>query len=476
MKGGSVGSGVRPVLSVLSQEQIEQVHQYSLKILSDVGLRVDSSRALKIFETSKSVTIDGDRVLIQPELVAWALKSAPRYLDIYNRTGQESFRLGRDSTRFGIGTTNLFYQEPGTNEVTPFSRQSMKIGTRLGDSLDNYDLISTIGIVKDVHPELQDLVGALEMAANTTKPLVILISDPSQFNPCMDLLETLFGDLVSKPFLLPYFNPVTPLVINKDTGDKLIDTISRGLPLIYSNYSMVGTTTPITPAGTLSLLNAELLAGLVLSQLVQEGAAIVLGSLPAFFDMKALVDYYDPLTILLNAACAEIMDFYQIPHAGTSGSGVGWGMDLPASGMLWLNHLIACIGNTGISPFVGGSFGSKVFSPEIVVFADDIITQARRFSKGFILNDDTVKLEEIRSMGPGGNFLYSKTTKEKFKEGYYENKIFPNLSLEKWQDLGRPGASSKLTDCTIELINGDEPPDYYEELINKGEEFISSIQ
>ena len=468
-------SVVQPTLTVLSHEQIVQVHQYSLRILSDVGIRVDSSRALKIFESSKSVKVIGDRVLIMPELVAWALKATPHTVDIYKRNGTKSFSVGVDSTRFGIGTTNLFYQDPGSDVVVPFSRSHMKISTRLGDSLDSYDLVSTIGILKDVHHEKQDLLGTLEMAANTTKALVLLISDPAQFIPCIELLEFLFGDLASRPFLLPYFNPVTPLVINEDTGEKMIDTISRGLPFIFSNYSMAGTTSPITPAGTLSLLNAELLAGLVLTQLVREGASIILGSLPAFFDMKTLVDYYDPLTILLNAACAEMMEFYRIPHAGTSGSGNGWGMDLPASGMLWLNHLTASIGKTGLAPFVGGSFGSKVFSPESVVFSDDIITQVRRFSNGFIFNDKYAGFDEIKSMGPGGNFLYSKTTRERFRDSFYEGKIFPNLSLEKWQNLGRQSASGMLTDRTKQLINEVKAPEGYEEIINMGEEFISKI-
>jgi trimethylamine--corrinoid protein Co-methyltransferase len=352
----------------------------------------------------------------------------------------------------------------------------MGIGARLGEALDTFDLVSTIGILRDVPMGEEDLLGTLEMAANTTKPLVLLISDAGQFVPVMDLLENILGDLSEKPCVIPYFNPVTPLVINQDTGDKMLAAIERGMPIIFSNYGMAGTTTPISSAGILALLNAELLAGLVLSQLARPGAGIILGSLPAFFDMKVMIDFYDPHTILLNAACAEMMAYYKIPHAGTSGSGFGWGMDLPASGIMWLNHITTCLGKTGLSPFVGGSLGSKAFSPKNVVYSNDIIMQTRRFTNGFSLDDLTVGLDEIMAAGPGGNFLTTKSTRQNYKNAYFESKIFPHLSLEKWQEKGQPKAEKYLVNRTRHLIEETCFPDDHDDLLELGEEFIRNLK
>jgi trimethylamine--corrinoid protein Co-methyltransferase len=101
-----------------------------------------------------------------------------------------------------------------------------------------------------------------------TTPLIILVSNEAVFPAVLDLLEHLRGDITDRPSIIPYFNPITPLVINAGTVDKMRVAIERGLPVIYSNYGMAGATTPITPAGMLSLLNAELLAGFVLGQLI----------------------------------------------------------------------------------------------------------------------------------------------------------------------------------------------------------------
>ncbi len=469
-------STVHPTLTVLTPEQIGQVHQFSLEILSRVGLRVDSARALKTFSRAGAgIRVEGERVFIQPEKVEWAIKSAPSTIQIYNRRGQAAFRAG-DGTHYGVGVTNLFYQAPQTDEIVPFSREHMAKGTRLAHALPVYELVSTIGIIRDVPDGTDDLYAVLEMAANTTKPLVMLNSDEKQFVPALDLLEKLSGGLAEKPFVIPYFNPVTPLILNRETGDKLITAIERGLPVIYSNYSMAGTTTPITAAGTLALLNAELLAGLVFSQLVKVGAPVILGSLPAFFDMKTMTDFYDPQTILINAACAEMMAFYRLPHAGTSGSGLGWGADLPSAGMHWLNHLTTSLGKTGLVPFVGGSLGSKAFSPTSVVYANDIILQARRFAAGFPLSEDAVRLDEIEAAGPGGNFLSAKSTRQNFRNAYYTSGIFPRISLEKWEEKGRPEAIQLLKQETLRYIEESQPPEDHDGIVALGEEFIQRMK
>jgi trimethylamine--corrinoid protein Co-methyltransferase len=372
--------------------------------------------------------------------------------------------------------TNLFYQNPATDAILPFTRENMRCSVGLGNNLPSFDVISTIGIIRDVETKKADLVAVLEMVANTSKPLIILISDEKQFTPCLVLLERLVGNLSTKPFVIPYFNPVTPLILNQATSDNMITSIDRGLPIIFSNYGMAGLSTPITTAGTFALLNAELLAGLVFSQLIKPGTPIILGILPAFFDMKTMVDFFDPQTMLLNLACAEIMAYYHIPHAGTSGSANGFGADLIASEALWINHLPSCLSKVGLAPFVGGCFGSKVFSPAMVVYANEVIEQSRKFTNGFIDNEVTSALEEMSKFGTGGNFISSRQTMRLFRDAYPTSAIFPRLSLEKWQELEHPDAMKFLCERTLYLLNLSTYPDDLQELLKKGEYLISHDQ
>jgi trimethylamine--corrinoid protein Co-methyltransferase len=468
-------SEAKPAIKVLTRQQIETIHKYSLEILSTTGIRVDSLQARKLFAKALDVS-DSDRIVrIPAQLVDRALKTAPSTVDIYDRRGNIQFQLGnckRPQTRFGIGVTNLYYQDPATDAVTAFTRKHMELSTRLGSALSGFDVISTVGVVQDISPELADLYGTLEMIANTTKPLVILISEKQSFDNSLDLLEHLHGDLSEKPFVIPYFNPITPLVLNEDTADKMISTVERGLPFIYNNYGMSGATSPITPASNLALLNAELLAGLVFSQLIREGTPIILGSLAAGFDMQSMAGLYTPQTLLLNVACAEIMAYYELPHSGTSGSGPGWGADLPASGTLWMNHLTSCLGKVGLAPFVGGNFDSLVFSPTFVVYCDEVIRQARFFNQGFDINEASVALSEIESIGPGGNFLISDLTVALCREINFSSSIWPNLTLDQWQTKGNQQADQVLRTRTRDLLDDLPVPEDHADMIARGESFI----
>jgi trimethylamine--corrinoid protein Co-methyltransferase len=464
---------VLPKLSLLSPEQIDFVHQHVLKILAVTGVRVDSPGVLQFLEKKLgNGQVQGDRVTFPAEVVAWAIQAAPGVVEIYRRNGEPAFRLGDDRMRFGIGVTSLYYQDPLTDALSPFTRQNMAMMARLGESLRYFDCISTVGILQDVPAEIQDLYATLEMVANTTKPLVILISQEERFGDVLDLLEALTGDLAHQPFVVPYFNPVTPLVYNQGTVEKMQVAIQRGLPLIVSNYSLAGMTTPLTPAGILALMLAELLAGLVIGQLMQEGAPMILGILPAYLDLKTMVNFYDPQSILLNLACAEMMAYYHLPHCGTSGSGTGWGPDLLAAETYWMNHLTACLARGGLAPFVGDTLTSKAFSPTNVIYVHEIIDQALRFSRGFALDEASLGLDEILQAGPGGNFLATRLTRQVYRQAYYPSPIFPRWSMEKWESQGRPAAGQVLREYALDQLAGLGAPEDYDLLREEGENFI----
>jgi trimethylamine--corrinoid protein Co-methyltransferase len=468
-------NNARPKLTLLSQEQIARVHDYALTILETVGVRVDSPTALAFLERKLETRATGDIIKFPRAVVEAAIASAPKTIDIFDRNGAQKFTLGADRLRFGIGVTGLFYQEPYHDNLEVFGCNHMRDMVRLGNALPLYDVVSTVGVVQDVPSHLTDYYGSLEMIANTTKPLVLLVSDENIFPQVLDMLEHIHGrDLSDRPFIIPYFNPVSPLVMNAGTADKIMVAAERGLPFVVSNYSMAGANTPLTPAGILALLLAELLAGLAIGQLVREGAPTLLGMLPVYFDMKTMMNFYDPQSILINIACAEIMAHYGLPHCGTSGSGTGWGMDLIAADTYWLNTLTFSLTKGGLAPFVGDTLGSKAISPLTLVGVHEIIDQALRFSAGFQLDDKHSVLHEIAEVGPGGHFLTTPSTLERYKDGYYNSRLFPHISMETWQLEGQPSADRVLREKTIELMRTAPPAGDHDEALARGEAWIEA--
>jgi trimethylamine--corrinoid protein Co-methyltransferase len=182
-----------------------------------------------------------------------------------------------------------------------------------------------------------------------------------------------------------------------------------------------------------------------------------------------MLNFYDPQSILLNLACAEMMAHYNLPHCGTSGSGTGWGMDLIAADTYWMNTLTFVLKRGGLAPFVGDSLGSKAISPTTIVHVHEIIEQALRFVDGFQLDEAQAALDEIAKVGPGGSFLSAPSTLKNFKSGYYVSDAYPRWTMEKWQAEGQPVARQVLREKTQAMLADLSAPDDYKELVGKGE-------
>jgi trimethylamine:corrinoid methyltransferase-like protein len=155
---------------------------------------------------------------------------------------------------------------------------------------------------------------------------------------------------------------------------------------------------------------------------------------------------------------------------------MGWGADIIHSGQQWMNHLMNCMGKVGLAAFVGSILDFKVFSPAVAVYANEVIEQARIFAKGFSYDDNIVALDEIAEVGPGGNFLSSDLTLKRFRQAYYQSTIFPQLTLEAWQEKGCWRAEDILRRYTKELLDNLTAPSDHGDLMEKGEAFIRTMK
>jgi trimethylamine--corrinoid protein Co-methyltransferase len=214
IKGNSKLNNVKPKVTVLEEGHINYIIDNSIRLLESTGIKIDSLRIVDLLmKQIGSSAVSGNRVKIPRELVNWALGVTPAKIKIFNRQGDPAFQVGDGSVHCGIGVTALYYQDIISDELTPFKRCHMQEMVRLGEKLKNYEMISTVGVIQDVPIQNSDLIATLEMTANTTKPLVLLISDGQKFPKVLEMLESIHGNLHEKPYLIPYLNPVTPLVM-----------------------------------------------------------------------------------------------------------------------------------------------------------------------------------------------------------------------------------------------------------------------
>ncbi len=119
-------NNVRPQLALLSEENIQQIHGYALRILAETGVRIDSDSTRRLLHRKWGIRAEERLVRIPAEVTESAIGSAPKQIDLYDRRGNPAFQLGEDRLRFGVGVTALYYQEPIHDKLELFTRRNMQ--------------------------------------------------------------------------------------------------------------------------------------------------------------------------------------------------------------------------------------------------------------------------------------------------------------------------------------------------------------
>jgi trimethylamine---corrinoid protein Co-methyltransferase len=199
----------------------------------------------------------------------------------------------------------------------------------------------------------------------------------------------------------------------------------------------MGATGPATVVGTVVLANAELLFGVVLTQLVQAGAKIVLKPDTNVFDMRTTqVTYGSPEQDLGKVAMIQLARRYQIPIYCLGGGVECKVPDAEAAAEAMLSMLVNGLAGATLNQSLGSLAWGLYGSPEMVVICDEMVSMIKRVLDGITVNDDTIGLDVIRAVGPGGNFLDQDHTIQYFRKELYYPRLFKRLTIDEWVHAG----------------------------------------
>ncbi|MBS3766122.1 trimethylamine methyltransferase family protein, partial [Candidatus Bipolaricaulota bacterium] len=310
-----------PQFNILSEDDKEEIFHASLEILQHTGMRVDHEEARSIFADA-GARVEDHMVHIPPHLVKNALEKAPEKVLIYDRNGDLAMRLGGTNSYFGSGT-----DVPRTldqdGEMRNSTEEDLAKWARVCDSLENIDFTSPIGLLRDRQENIQDLLEARQMIANTTKPVMFCSWDDQGTEDIFEMASIAVGgkdELKAKPYIIHYIEPVTPLSHSKEVMAQTIFGAENNLPTIYTPMPSAGAVSPMTFAGSIALGLAESLTGITLAQVVNEGAPMITGGIYSILDMQTSGFVYGgPEFALMNGAVAEMSNYLGLPMFGTAG-------------------------------------------------------------------------------------------------------------------------------------------------------------
>jgi len=460
MKGINSIAFKSPQFAVLSETQLQDLHSGALEVLRRTGIRFHHQEALEMLREAGALISDGNLVRFPARLVEDAIASTPGRIIMCDRDGEAAVFLEGTKVYFGTGSDCLNLLDPETGKHRKFTQADIIDGYHLCDALPNIHFVMSIGLPADVDPTLTYDVQMALMLEHTAKPLVFVTNDKASCRRAINMAAAVAGGheaLREQQHILLYSEPSSPLQQSETAVDKLLLMAECELPVVHSPGPLMGGTAPITLASGLAMSLAEILSALVVHQLRNPGAPFVFGAGLHHMDMSAAqICYASPEFQLTKAAIAELGRWYGIPTWGYAGCSDAKVMDEQAALEAMLSVLMAKFSGGNLVHDVGYMESGLTTSFEMIVLTDELIALTDNIVKGIEVSDDTLMLDELDTVGPGGHFMDSDQTLARFRDFWFPG-LLDRSRRDSWLAAGATTLGQRLNARVKEIVKEHRP-------------------
>jgi len=449
-----------PQFTLLSEAQKRDIHSAALEVLRRTGVRFHHKEALEMLKKAGAFISDGNLVKFPARLVKDALASAPGRIMMCDRDGSPAVDLEGYNVYFGAGSDCLNLLDPYTGEHRKFFEADIINGYRLCDALPNIHFLMSIGIPVDIDANLFYDVQMARMLEYSTKPIVFVTNDKTSCQRAIDMAAAVAGGyeaLREQQHILLYSEPSSPLQQSETAVDKLLMMAEYELPVVHSPGPQMGAVVPITMAGGLAVSVAEILSSLVVHQLKRPGAPFVFGAGIHHMDMSSMqICYASPEFQLTKAAIAELGRWYGLPTWGYAGCSDAKVVDEQAAVEATLSVIMAKFGGSNLVHDVGYMESGLTGSFEMFVLTDELVAMVDNIVKGIEVNDDTLLLDEIHEVGPGGNYIGTQQTLKRFREFWFPGLLDRRIRPQ-WLEAGGTTLGQRLNAKVKNILANHQP-------------------
>ncbi len=448
-------------LTYLSHNAAESLYEAALEIAGGIGMRVHHPEALELLRAAGCAVDAPDLVRVPRELVARARESAPPVVEVFDRGGASVMSLGGYACYFGTGSDLMSTIDLETGEHRPSVLDDVVRAARLADALPNIDFVMSSAYPSDVDPRRNNLETFRAMLQHTTKPPVVTCRGLADLRVMWEVACVLRGgadELRAKPYFTVYAEPTSPLRHPIDSLDKLLFCADQGIPVIYSPAPLAGGTAPLTTAGHIAQGTAEALVGLVIHQLRRPGAPFIFGIGPAVLDMGTMQSSYNAPEYLAGLLAAIGMArWLDLPNWGYGATTDAQLVDAQAGMEVAELALLCILAGSNLNHDVGYlDFGLSA-ALELVVITDEYVALNRRIFAGLEVTPETLALDTVRQVGPGGDFLASRHTARHVRSAQWRPTILNRLGRQRWEEEGGLDLRERARRKALDLLARHEP-------------------
>jgi len=438
IRKGLAGGSYQP----LTEESIAKIDQTVMRVIEEVGFEVNSEEALKLFEKAGArVDMEERRVRLPQAKVRELIGMAPPEVKLCGQEEKHDILLGGNRVYTGTGGTALYIYEPATKQTRSATLDDLKHIARLVNRLDNIHLFMLPTYPNELSIEQVDANRFFAGLDNTTKHIMGGVYTLDGVKQVLRMAEMVAGSaekLRQRPLISMVACSISPLKLDTQYGDLVIEIARRGIPLVCPAEPLCGATSPITLAGNLVIQATDSLMGIMLAQIVKPGTPVIFGSVATNTDLRNLSYLAGSVEMgLLNAAGAQMAQFYRLPFYATGGMTDSKVLDAQSGYESAISNLLCALAGAN---FIHDAAGMMDFALtacyEKFVIDNEILGMVMRAVDGIKVNDDTLAFDLIKEVGPGGNFVAAKHTRRFMRREHYQPTLSDRNSREEWEAKG----------------------------------------
>lgn len=458
---GLSGGQYRP----LTENDVDRIHESALHVLEHTGVEVMESEARDIFRKA-GATIDPEknRVYLPSSMVEDALTTAQNEVTLYGRDEEHNITLGGKRVHMGTGGAAVKVLDLESGQVRESTLQDVARIGRLVDALDNIHFYLRACVARDIPEDKLDLNTYYAALANTTKHVTGNCFTVRSARRVMEMGAMIAGNMQTlreRPFLSFITSwTVSPLRFAPETVQVLTEVVRQEMPVFLSSAPQSGATSPAALAGTLVQITAEELSGITYCQLVNPGTPVVLGFVPSVSDLRTGNFSGGSAEFgLMNAAVAQIGQFYDLPVYNSSGLTDSKVPDAQAGYEKGITGLAAALAGSNYIHHSAGFLESMLtVAYEQYVIDDDINGSIMRAVRGIEVNDETLSVELIDQVcGGEGHFLGTQQSLKMMNTEYYYPPSSDRQRRENWEEEGSQDMRTRAREKARDILDTHQP-------------------
>lgn len=451
---GIEGGSYRP----LSEESAERIHETAMRVFEEVGIEVNSDKAFDLFRnTDARVDEQNRRVRVPRDMVMSLVSKAPSQVILHGRVKKHDLTLGGSRVYAGTGGTalNVLDRKDGHKRVATLN--DLKEIARLVDNLENIHLFMLPTYPSDVPVEKVDVNRFFAGLDNCRKHVMGGVYTLEGTKQVIRMAQTIAGSarkLRERPIISIITCTISPFKIDQLYGDMLVTVARTGVPVVCPAEPLSGSTAPVTLAGTLTVQVVDSLAGVLISQLANPGTPVIFGSVASSTDLRDLKYITGSVeTGLLNAAGAQMAQFYKLPFYATGGMTDSNIIDAQSGYESSITNLLCALAGANFIHDAAGLIEfALTMSYEKLVIDNEILGMIMRAVKGIEVNDETMAFDVMKKVGPGGHFVSSKHTRSHMRQEHYIPTLSSREFRERWEEQGSKDTFMRAREQVEEIL------------------------